>query len=144
MSSHVASRIRRAATDLLAEAEKRAALVDIYSSYGIKLPRDTEKIYVDTLQGSLKRLPPPLVRDCGISVMGFTDLGPSKDFYPNHGKYMDGALVLNTQLLEDPFQEVDSETGQSFNKFDQILYHEMGHGWDERNGGSNELSLDSE
>jgi hypothetical protein len=42
---------------------------------------------------------------------------------------------------------VDFETGGMLNKFDQTLYHELGHGWDEvqgKNGKKGQLSLESE
>jgi hypothetical protein len=70
--------------------------------------------------------------------LGFEDLGPSRELYPNHGYYVNNRLVLNSQLIDDPTVYVDDTTGKKLEAFDHILYHEMGHGWDMEKG---ELSL---
>ncbi len=144
MSYVLVRKLRRIAAELQASDEKVALLRAIKSDYGIKTAPETEFELVRQLHGSLERLPPQLVKDCGVTVLGFQDLGPSREYYPNHGKYMKGALLLNTQLTEDPFLEVDIDSGNCLNKLDQTFYHELGHGWDEVHGSGKELSLASE
>ena len=141
MSLVLAKKLRRIAFDLQALDNKISMLKAINADYGIKVDPSSEYELVERLYSSLKRLPPDLVKDCGITVLGFQDLGPSKEFFPNHGKYMDGALILNTQLVDDPFLEVDFETGNGINRLDHTLYHELGHGWDEAQGPDKELCL---
>ena len=142
MSRVLVRKLRRIAADLIVLEDKIQALKDIKANYGIKVDPTTEHELVERLHSSLKRLPPQLVKDCGISVLGFQDLGPSREYYPNHGKYRDGALLLNTQLVDDPFFEVDFDSGKGINRLDHTLYHELGHGWDEVQGSGKELSLE--
>jgi hypothetical protein len=123
--------LRTAANELLLR-EKSAVMSDVLrKDYGINLPQGTNDEYVEVLLDSLKRLPTILIKDCGIVTLGFEDQGPSKEYYPNHGKYVNNTLFINQQIIEDPLLIVDPDSGASFNKFDQTLYHELGHGWDE-------------
>lgn len=115
----------------------------IESMYGIVLAPDTDAGIVHTLGNSLSRLDPVLVRDCGIRSMAFNDMGPSMKYYPNHGVYSNGTLTLNSRILDDKDTlEFDPNSGELLNKFDQTLFHELGHGWDEKHGENGmELSL---
>lgn len=88
---------------------------------------------ISALAVALERIPAALVKDSGIKFLGFKDLGPSKEYYPNHGLYVGNKLFLNTQLLEDEQIFVD-KSGRSLNRFEHTLYHEMGHGWDDIHG----------
>lgn len=145
MSYSAIYKLRRIAAELLEKSTKLVDLKKIKDEYGIKIPPETDHLYIKTLLESLKRMPAKMVKDCGIKVLGFKDLGPSKEYFPNHGKYIEGALVLNTQLTEDPTVVVDLENDLKLNKFDQTLYHELGHGWDDVMGVKGvQLSLLSE
>jgi hypothetical protein len=127
-------KLRRAAQDLLDWSEKNSSAEVLSSTYGIGLVQNTNPEYFEILVKSLKRVPAKLVSDCKISQLGFEDMGESKEFYPNHGKYVEGgALILNERLLDDESVDVDPE-GRRLNKFDQTLYHELGHGWDAEKG----------
>lgn len=136
---HAVVRIRKIARELLAYADKEALIGEIKNSYDITVSPDTDSAIVEVLHKSLKRLPPDLVRDCGIRNLGFEDLGPSKEYYPNHGKYHDNVLTLNHRIIEDPTVIEDEESKSSVNKFDQTLYHELGHGWDEVQSDDSEM-----
>jgi hypothetical protein len=96
---------------------------------------------VGRIAQALKALPEKLIKDCGIRLIGFQDLGPSREYYPNHGLYVNNKLILNSQLIDDPTVYVDGIAGKKLEAFDHILYHEMGHGWDMVKG---ELSLKPE
>lgn len=138
-------KLLRIASDVRSYGEKLDVLQQLKNVYGLEIDSDSDEECVKTLLGSLKRLPSDLVRDCGIKTLGFEDMGPSKEYYPNHGKYIDNTLILNTQLLEDPTLIVDPDSNYTVNKFDQTLYHELGHGWDDVQGNNNqELSLKDE
>lgn len=99
-----------------------------------------DPLLVSRVARSIGMLPEPLVIDCGIKNMGFEDLGPSREYYPNHGYYVDNRLVLNSQLIDDSTLYRDSQ-GKELEAFDHILFHELGHGWDDKQG---ELSLSPE
>lgn len=131
----VADNIRKKSEELLAYSEKYALLRELKDVYNIKVPSYTYPEYVGLLLESLRRIPADLVKDCGVTIIAFDDLGPSKEYFPNHGRYSDGAFILNEQILDDPFLETDLENGSCLNKLDQTLYHEMGHGLDEKLGG---------
>jgi len=139
MSFFITKQLRRLASELNEAADRILTLKGIKEAYGISVDPHVAYEYIQAADESLRRLPQQLVKDCGITVLGFQDLGPSKEFYPNHGKYMDGALLLNERLLEDPFLDVDMDSGQALNKLDQTLFHELGHGWDEAQGNGKEL-----
>lgn len=128
-------RLYRVAAELAVYARKKDIADDIKSRYDMEIESGSDEEHVEALADSLKRLPPQLVKDCGIKKMGFEDLGPSKEYYPNHGRYKDGTLILNHNILEDQRMYVDPDSGESLNKFDQTFYHELGHGWDEKKGG---------
>ncbi len=106
-------------------------LKEMKSTYNTIVKKDTKPEYVIALYDALKKLPSQLVRDCKIDKMGFEDMGPSKEFYPNHGKYISGILILNERILDDPKIEEDSE-GHSASKFILTYYHELFHGLDEK------------
>jgi len=122
-------------------SEDGAILKDIEDKYKITVENGIDPEYLKVLHSSLKRLPPQLIKDCGITFLGFKDLGPSKKYYPNHGQYVNNKLYINTQVFEDPSMDVDYDSGVALNKFDQTLYHELGHGWDEVSGNGKDLSL---
>jgi hypothetical protein len=104
----------------------------IKDEYGIEvLPGNSVK-NVQKLLEALNRLPTQLVKDCKIITMDFEDLGPSKKYYPNHGKYCKGVLTLNDRILEDISVEVDKKNNAKISKFEHTYYHELGHGFDEK------------
>jgi hypothetical protein len=104
---------------------------EMQDKYNTKIVNDTSPRSVKALYEALKKLPEQLVRDCKITSMGFEDLGPSKKFYPNHGKYSRGVLTLNERILDDTKMEVAPD-GKEMTKFEQTYYHELGHGFDEK------------
>ena len=132
MPLFIYEKLRKLASDLK-EAAKRDAISDIKADYGIDIEEGPDEC-VEALRDSLKRMPKDLVKDCGIKTLAFKDLGPSKEYYPNHGVYCNNVLTLNSQLLNDPMLDVEPESENSLNKFDQTLFHELGHGWDEVKG----------
>jgi hypothetical protein len=134
-------RLRRIAADISEINKRQDVLSAIKSIYDIEVDPKSPPECIRMLSESLQRLNPELVKGCGIKSMAFEDMGPSKEYFPNHGKYINHTLVLNEQLLEDPRIIVDLEHGVILNKFDQTFYHELGHGWDENNGEGTELSL---
>jgi hypothetical protein len=121
----------RIAADVRAFGKKLDVIGRIKDLYDIDVEQDTDEDLLRVLSTSLEKLPPQLVKDCGIKELAFEDLGPSKEYYPNHGKYRANTLVINQQIIEDPTLIVDPDSGSAVNKFDQTLYHELGHGWDE-------------
>ena len=104
------------------------------SDYGISLNDGCDPTLTSRLVRALSSLPKQLIVDCGINKLGFEDLGPSLEYYPNHGYYVNNRLVLNSQLVKDPTVYVDASVDKKLDTFDFILYHEMGHGWDEKKG----------
>lgn len=139
----VANRLRVIAFEL-AQSSHVEHLSEVLDKYGIKIDPSSDQECIGAFRESISRLPPELVRDCGIKLIGFRDMGPSKEYYPNHGKYQDGAFILNTNVLDDNFLDVDLNSGSAINKLDQTIYHELGHGWDEVKGNGKELSLQPE
>lgn len=137
-------RLRRIAIDLEEHSRKSDLFSGIKEIYGIDVDNKTSPECMQALYGSLQRLNPEVVKLCGIKSLSFDDLGPSKEYYPNHGKYINNTLVLNDQLLKDPRIIVDPDNGAILNKLDQTLYHELGHGWDEFQGEDGDLSLKEE
>jgi hypothetical protein len=113
----------------------------LLTEYGINILPGSSPELVSRVYQSLKGIPPQVVKDCGIETLGFQDMGPSKEYYPNHGLYVDNKLILNSQHVDDPTVYVDASTGKRLQAFDHILYHELGHGWDMVRG---ELSLGKE
>lgn len=137
-------RLRRIAVDLEEYSKKADLFSAIKEIYGIDVDKKASPECVRALHGSLQRLNPEVVKLCGIKSLSFDDLGPSKEYYPNHGRYVNNTLIMNSQLLDDPIIIVDPDNGCILNKFDQTLYHELGHGWDEFQGEEGELSLKDE
>lgn len=145
MQLHIAHQLRKIAAEISESDKKVDLLKKIRDRYDIKVDPSSSHECVQALYESLKRLKPQLVKDCGIKVMGFDDLGPSREYYPNHGKYLDGTLVLNERLLDDPTLIKDQKSGSTMNKFEQTFYHELGHGWDDAMApGEDDLSVHEE
>lgn len=121
------------------------ALIDVIQRiWGIQVVQgDAPSEAVEQVFLSLKRIPYKVAIRCGVSSISFSDLGESKEYYPNHGVYRDdGTIELNYRMLEDPkLWEAD---GQTLNRFEHTLIHEMGHGFDMVMGGGEELSLKPE
>ena len=131
MSIFVVKRLRKAASELLLAGESNDIASFIRDRYGILVNPEADIECLRMLKDSLNYVSPELVKECGIKGLDFEDLGPSKEYYPNHGVYRDnGTLVLNIQLLDDPLLIAEADSGRAMNKFDQTLYHEMGHGFD--------------
>lgn len=122
---------------------EKNAPIEIEKVYNIKVDDSVNCKYALLILNALKKLPLELVKACGINSLGIKDLGPSKEFYPNHGVYVSNTLFLNKWNTEDPWVVEDS-SGNKLDRFDHTLYHEMGHGLDEVLGGSKELSLQPE
>ena len=130
----IARKLRRIAEDMLLSSEVSSIVDGLKDTYGIGISPDTDPENLQVLWDSIQRIPPALVRDCGIRSLAFKDMGPSRRFYPNHGVYSNGTLTLNERILDDPTLEFDPESGNMLNKFDQTFFHELGHGWDEVHG----------
>lgn len=131
---YLARKMRRIAADLQESVDRDRILSRMKSDYGMDVVGDPDCECLKHLDESISRLPPKLVKDCGISSMGFKDMGESREYFPNHGVYSNGTLILNSRLLDDDLFEVDPDAGDSLDKFDQTLFHELGHGWDEVRG----------
>ena len=138
------SHLRRIASDLSDKADVMQLVSSIENNFKIKVDPNCDPECIVKLHSSLHKLNPQLVIDCGIKEMSFENMGPSKEYFPNHGKYINDTLVLNDQLLSDENQIVDEQSGNFLNKFDQTLFHELGHGWDENNGDGSDLSLEED
>jgi hypothetical protein len=106
----------------------------LYSRYGIEFVTGSDPLLVSLVADALEVMPDQLVRDCGIKRFGFEDLGESKEYYPNHGYYVNDTLVLNSKLPEDQILFSDPSTDKSMNRLEHTLYHELGHGWDAKMG----------
>jgi hypothetical protein len=133
-------RLRRIAKDISDQSKRYDLISGIKQIYDLEVDPHCNPECLNMLYSSLQRLPPDVVKGCGIKSMAFEDLGPSKEYFPNHGKYVNHTLVLNDQILIDPRVIVDVDNAIILNKFDQTFYHELGHGWDENNGGGEEMS----
>lgn len=124
------------------EAYSKVTAEDLEDTYGIKFAPDTDPKFFEVMEKSLKKLPPKLVEDCKVIHFGFEDMGPSKRYYPNHGKYIDGGtLIINENILDDDRSYSDDE-GNILSVLDQILYHELGHGWDYEKGKESPRGID--
>jgi hypothetical protein len=134
-------RLRKIAIDLEEHSRNSDLFSAIKEIYGIVVDKKTSPECLQALFGSIQRLNPEVIKMCGIKSLSFDDLGPSKEYYPNHGRYINNTLVLNDQLLKDSRIVVDPDNGAILNKLDQTLYHELGHGWDEYQGEDGDLSL---
>lgn len=144
ITTEVIFRLRKIARELVEYSDRSSIISKIKDVYGIEVDQTSDPECVKILYESINRLNPSLVRDCGIKSISFEDMGPSKEYYPNHGKYINDTLILNDQLLKDPTLLYNINNGSALNKFDQTLYHELGHGWDETQGGDQDLSLGEE
>lgn len=102
----------------------------IRQNYGITVRPGSDHKLVSRLASSLDKLPAQLIKDCGISDLGFEDLGESKEYFPNHGYYTGETLVLNSRLVDDPIIFAEKEGDEGLDRFDHTLFHELGHGWD--------------
>lgn len=131
----------RIIAEKIKDMEVSDILKDMKDRYNTEVVKGTKPEYVRELYKALQKLPEKLVRDCKITSMGFEDLGPSKEFYPNHGKYSKGVLTLNERILSDPKME-EAPDGKKMSKFEATYYHELGHGADEKKKGEDKwLSL---
>jgi hypothetical protein len=102
----------------------------IKKDYNIITPINTASEYLSHLYKDLSIIPVKLIKDCKINNLKFEDLGPSREYYPNHGIYTnDGTLVLNYRMFEDP-KEFEDNSGKIMSRFTHTLYHELGHGFD--------------
>ncbi len=106
---------------------------EIHDKYGISIKNNPTWEQTSELQEALTQISADLIKACGIETLKFKDLGVSKEYYPNHGYYVGNTLVLNSQLSSDPSSYRDA-TGKLMNKFEQTLFHELGHGFDDKEG----------
>lgn len=143
MSIFVYDKIRNISSQLSLRQKYRSKIAHNVMGLGISVPDDTDTKYIEGIYEAIKDLPKSLLKDCGINKLDFEDLGPSAQYYPNHGKYRDSVLILNSNLFDDPPVGQDDENNDiSHIKF--VLVHEMGHGYDEISGkkdGGKDLSL---
>lgn len=130
----IAKKLRRLAEDLQDSSDRAGIVSMLRDKYGITVTGRPDIDCLRHLGESISRLPPSLVRDCGVTSIGFEDMGESREYFPNHGIYSNGTLVLNSRTLDDKMFEVDPDAGASFDRFEQTLFHELGHGWDEARG----------
>lgn len=111
----------------------------IKKEFDIQVPEDTPIEYLSNLYNDLSKIPEKLIKDCKIHTLKFEDLGPSKEYYPNHGVYTsDGTLILNHRMFEDT-EQFNDNSGSLMSRFTHTLYHELGHGLDMIKG--KEMSL---
>jgi hypothetical protein len=143
-SLEFAYHIRRIAYDLSEKSDKMKKISLIKNKYDIKVDPNCNPECISKLFNSLQKIKPQLVIDCGIKEMSFEDMGVSKEYFPNHGKYINDTLVLNDQILNDDHKIEDENSDSFLDRFDQTFYHELGHGWDETNGNGSDLSLEED
>jgi len=102
----------------------------IKEEFDIHIDSDTKVEYLINLYNDLSKIPAKIIKDCKIKILKFEDLGPSKEYYPNHGVYTsDGTLILNYRMFDDP-ELFEDGSGKSMSRFTHTLYHELGHGFD--------------
>jgi hypothetical protein len=92
---------------------------------------------------TLEPIPPDLIKACGVSGLILrNDMGPNKEFYPNHGYYRESnkTVTLNSDIFVHPDQPDDffDPNGYHLTRAQQTIYHEFGHGFDANFG---EISL---
>lgn len=92
------------------------------------------------VQAALVKMPAWSLSGCGISLIDFKDLGESAEYHPNHGYYIGGMLVLNHRMEQDSTVFKDASSGKACPILEFVLYHEIGHGYDEFKGGLSEHS----
>ena len=107
----------------------------VLSKVGIEIDGSSSPSCAKEVFSCISNQPYRLIRDCCIKTLGFDDLGPTAKYYPNHGFYRpsDELLVLNTRMLADPVFGHSCD-GRPIKKFEFILAHELGHGWDAAQG----------
>jgi hypothetical protein len=138
----ITSCVRTIAAKIEEKAEKDDFSQKIKEEYDTSVLPGNKLEYVKKLYEALKKLPNQLVKDCKIDSITFEDLGPSKKFFPNHGKYQRDTLTLNERILSDAVDIEDKKHDKKISKFEQTYYHELGHGFDEKKkGGDKWLSL---
>ncbi len=86
------------------------------------------------VENALSLMPDWSLRGCGIQQITFEDLGVSAEYTPNHGYYVNRRLALNEQMVDDTTEFYDPTTGRRLGIIPFILYHEIGHGFDEMLG----------
>lgn len=82
---------------------------------------------------SVSRVPPALIRACGVTDVLFkSDMGESKAFSPNHGYYIGHNVGLNVNCFSCPDHPEDfsDQYGYSLGRAAQTVLHELGHGFD--------------
>ena len=132
MLKPIASHIRIVSAKIKEKYEDDRIYKEIKDEYNVTVLPGNKIENVKKLYEALKKLPTQLVKDCKIVTMDFKDLGPSKEFYPNHGRYQKGILTLNERILKDTSMEEDKETHKKVSKFEHTYFHELGHGFDEK------------
>lgn len=138
----VTSCVRTIAAKIEEKAENSDLSNKIKEEYNTSILPGNKLESIKKLYEALKKIPSQLVKDCKIDSITFEDLGPSKKFYPNHGKYQAGTLTLNERILFDTINIVDNKHNKNISKFEQTYYHELGHGFDEKKKGEEKwLSL---
>jgi len=145
MLRSITAHVHHVAAKVVEKAENDENLKKIKEEYNVTVLPGNKPENVRHLYEALKKLPTELVKACKIDTMDFKDLGPSKKFYPNHGRYQKGTLTINEQILSDSAHEEDKRAGKSMTKFEQTYFHELGHGFDEKKHGEEQwLSLKPE
>ena len=98
------------------------------------IPTDEEE-NLKQLAYALDVMGPDLLGVCGVDLVRFEDMGPSREYYPNHGYYTDGghSVTLNSQLVRDTYTYQDADS-KLMSKFQQTLWHVLGHAFDDRMG----------
>ena len=130
MTVFVYDRLRNISNQLYLCNRYRTKLAHNIMGLGIEVPDETDSKKLEDLQKALTDIPKRLIVDCGINSLDFEDLGPSAQYYPNHGRYKDNTLVLNSNIFNDPPVGQDEE-GSDISHLKFVLVHEMGHGYDE-------------
>jgi hypothetical protein len=128
----ITSHVRAIAAKISEKAENDDLYKTIKDEYNVTVLPGNKIENVRKLYETLKKLPTQLVKDCKILTMNFEDLGPSKKYYPNHGKYCKGVLTLNERILDDTTMDVDTKSGKKISKLEHTYFHELGHGFDEK------------
>lgn len=139
----IGSLLKSCSSLVSAYLDKTGTKQELMQKYGLLVGEGATPEETSAVRESLGKIPTKLALDCGIQSMDFEDMGPSMRYYPNHGKYIDGTLVLNKAIITDPKVEKDDE-GNEIGKFDLIFYHEMGHGYDEAKAKGEMLCIEPE
>jgi hypothetical protein len=137
MLKSLSTNLREAASQLLKTSAKNTKDT-LLQEYSITVDDGTDGTLLSTLLASLSKIPKDLVVACGIKNFIFENLGPSKEYFPNHGYYVNNTLCLNSELVSDNKLWSDPTTNKFLNRFDHTLYHELGHGLDDLLGNISE------